>query len=439
MEWIALVAGLAVGSGLGFWFARASFEKIQAVLKDREISFQNNFNEAKLQIAEKEGIIIELNKELSGLKANWKNLQDKLTEQKTEIQQLQQKFSIEFKNLANEILEEKTKKFTEQNKTNLDELLKPLGERIKDFEKKVNEVYINEAKERFSLKDEVKRLAELNQQISKEANNLTRALKGETKTQGNWGEMILESILEKSGLARDREYFIQASFTDPDGRRQQPDAIVKYPGERTVVIDSKVSLVAYERFASSETEEDRSTAAAEHLNSVKKHIQELSQKNYQHLYNIQSLDFVMMFMPVEPAYFLAIQSDSNLWSYAYDRRILLMSPTNLIAALKMVESMWRQENQNRNAIEIARQSGELFDKFAGFLEDFQDLGKRIEATSRTYDDSMKKLYTGKGNLIRRAQSIRELGAKTSKNIPLVFLDKTDEAEGSTELNKNIEQ
>jgi DNA recombination protein RmuC len=435
MEWIALVIGLAIGMALGYWLAKINFDKIQAVLKEREANFQNNFKDTKLQIAEKEAIIIELNKELSGLKADWKNLQDKLTEQKNEMQQLQQKFSVEFKNLANEILEEKTKKFTEQNKINLDEILKPLGEKIKDFEKKVNEAYINEAKERFSLKDEVKRLAELNQLISKEANNLTRALKGETKTQGNWGEMILESILEKSGLTRDREYFIQASFTDDEGKRQQPDAIVKYPGERTVVIDSKVSLIAYERFTSAESEEERTAAAAEHLTSVRKHIQELGQKNYQHIYDIQSLDFVMMFMPVEPAYFLAIQSDSNLWSYAYDRRILLMSPTNLIAALKMVESMWRQENQNRNALEIARQSGELFDKFAGFLEDFQDLGKRIDATLRAYDDSMKKLYTGKGNLIRRAQAIRELGAKTSKNIPLVFLDKAEEAEGSGDLSQ----
>jgi DNA recombination protein RmuC len=433
MEWIALIIGLAIGFALGYWLARTNFEKIQAVSREREINFQNNFNEGKSQIAQKEAIIIELNKELSGLKADWKNLQDKLSEQKNEMQQLQQKFSIEFKNLANEILEEKTKKFTEQNKINLDEILKPLGEKIKDFEKKVNEVYVNEAKERFSLKDEVKRLAELNQLISKEANNLTKALKGETKTQGNWGEMILESILEKSGLSKDREYIIQASFTDAEGKRQQPDAIVKYPGDRTVVIDSKVSLIAYERFVSSDSEEDKNAAAAEHLASVRKHIQELSQKNYQLIYNIQSLDFVMMFMPVEPAYFLAIQSDSNLWSYAYDRRILLMSPTNLIAALKMVESMWRQENQNRNALEIARQSGELYDKFAGLLEDFQDLGKRLDATVRTYEDSMKKLYTGKGNLIRRAQAIRELGAKTSKNIPLVFLEKTDEADGAGEL------
>jgi DNA recombination protein RmuC len=432
MEWIALIIGLVVGVALGYLFARMNFEKIQAVLNEREASYQLNLQEGKLQVAGKEKTIIDLNKELSALKADWKNLQDKLAEQKNEMQQLQQKFSVEFKNLANEILEEKTKKFTEQNRINLDELLKPLGEKIKDFEKKVNEAYISEAKERFSLKDEVKRLAELNQLISKEANNLTRALKGETKTRGNWGEMILENILEKSGLARDREYFIQASFTDGEGKRQQPDAIVKYPGDRTVVIDSKVSLIAYERFSSSETEEERALAAAEHLTSVRKHIQELGQKNYQHIYNIQSLDFVMMFMPVEPAYFLAIQSDANLWSYAYDRRILLMSPTNLIAALKMVESMWRQENQNRNALEIARQSGELFDKFAGFLEDFQDLGKRIDATQRSFDDSMKKLHTGKGNLIRRAQLIRELGAKTSKNIPLVFQDKAEESEGLSE-------
>ncbi len=430
MEWLALMIGLVVGIGLGYWLSRMNFEKIRAVLKEREASFLENARDAKSQVSERESTILSLNRELSALKADWKNLQEKLVDQKNDMQQLQQKFSTEFKNLANEILEEKTKKFTEQNRTNLDEILKPLSEKIRDFEKKVNEAYISEAKERFSLKEEVKRLAELNQQISKEANNLTRALKGETKTQGNWGEMILESILEKSGLARDREYFIQASFTDAEGKRQQPDAIVKYPGERTVVIDSKVSLIAYERFSSAESEEERAAAAAEHLTSVRKHIQELGAKNYQHIYNIQSLDFVMMFMPVEPAYFLAIQADSNLWSYAYDKRILLMSPTNLIAALKMVESMWRQENQNRNALEIARQSGELLDKFSGFLEDFQDLGKRIDAAQRSYDDSMKKLHTGKGNLIRRAQQIKELGAKTNKNIPVIFNDKAEESESA---------
>lgn len=432
MEWITLVIGLALGLILGYWLARMNFEKVQAVLKEREAGLAESARESRAMAVEKEATILSLSKELSSLKANWENLQTRLAEQKKEMQDLQQKFNLEFKNLANDILEEKTRKFTEQNRTSLDELLKPLGEKIKDFEKRVNEVYVTEAKERFSLKDEVKRLAELNQQISREASNLTRALKGETKTQGNWGEMILESILEKSGLAKDREYFIQASFTDAQGKRQQPDAIVKYPGERTVVIDSKVSLVAYERFVSAETEEDRTSAASEHLTSVRKHITELAQKNYQLIYDIHSLDFVMLFMPVEPAYFLAIQSDSNLWSYAYERRILLMGPTNLIAALKMVESMWRQENQNKNALEIARQSGELLDKFAGFLEEFQDLGKKIDASQRAYEESMKKLSTGKGNLIKRAQQIRELGAKTSKSIPTVFSDKAEESEAKEE-------
>lgn len=268
-------------------------------------------------------------------------------------------------------------------------------------------------------------MAELNQQVSREASNLTKALKGDTKARGSWGEVILESILEKSGLVKDREYFVQASFSDDHGKKVQPDVIVAYPGDRSVVIDSKVSLLAYERYVS---EEEQEKALKDHLQSVRNHIRNLSGKNYQHIYQIKSLDFVMLFMPIEPAYYLAIQYDTELWSYAYDKRILLISPTNLIAALKMIESMWRQEYQSKNVMEIARQSGALYDKFEGLLSDLVDIGKKLDSAQNSYKSSMTKLAEGKGNLISRVEQIKKLGAKTKKTLPQNLLERAGESE-----------
>ncbi len=296
-------------------------------------------------------------------------------------------------------------------------MLKPLGEKIRDFEKKIGDAYDKEAQQRFSLKEEVKRLAELNKKIAEDAENLTRALKGDSKSQGNWGEMILESILERSGLAKDREYVVQPSFQGDDGRRMQPDVVVTYPGNRSVIIDAKVSLTAYERLVDAPGPELREKYLKEHLNSIRNHITELSNKNYLDIYQVQSLDFIMMFLPVEPAYLVAIKEDPEIWNYAYDRRILLISPTNLLAALKMIASLWRQEHQNKNALEIARQSGDLPDKFYALLSDLNDLGNRLKLTQKSYDDAINKLSEGKGNLIRRAQRIEELGAKTKKKLP----------------------
>jgi DNA recombination protein RmuC len=274
--------------------------------------------------------------------------------------------------------------------------------------------------------NEIKKLAELNLQISQEASNLTQALKGQSKTRGNWGEIILESILEKSGLVKDREYFVQQSYSNAEGKRFQPDVVVSYPGDRSVIIDAKVSLVAYERYASSEIKEEQDAALREHIQAIRNHVNDLSSKNYQDLYQIKSLDFVMMFLPIEPAYMLAVQNDPNLWSFAYDRRILLISPTNLIASLKMIANLWRVEYQNKNAVEISRQSGELYDKFKGFVDDLEDIGKKINATQGSYDDAMNKLATGKGNLIRRAEKIRELGVKPDKKLPKSLLEKSEE-------------
>ncbi|MCX6240831.1 MAG: DNA recombination protein RmuC [Bacteroidetes bacterium] len=397
--------------------------KITAEERSRMLEQQNNA--IQQQLKEKEALINGLNSQLSRKTTENEGLNEKLSTLKKDIEKLQDNFRNEFKNLANDILEEKTKKFTEQNRTKLDEILKPLSEKIREFEKKVEDTYDKESKQRFSLEKEIKNLAELNQQISKEANNLTHALKGQTKTQGNWGEIILESILEKSGLVRDREYTVQASYTNTEGKRLQPDVIIAYPGERSLVVDSKVSLLAYERFSSAETKEEQDRALKDHLLSVRTHISELSSKNYQDLYQLKGLDFVILFMPVEPAYLIAMQAEPDLWSYAYERRVLLISPTNLIAVLRMISNLWRVEYQNKNAVEIARQSADLLDKFVGFLEDLEDVGRKLESTRQSFDASMNKLSTGKGNLIRRAEKIKELGAKPAKEIPKNLLEKSD--------------
>jgi DNA recombination protein RmuC len=390
------------------------------ILEDQSLS-------AATAIKEKEETILGLNRQVATLTSEKNRLIEDLKTKQLAIEESEEKLRTAFKNLANEILEEKTQKFTEQNRTKLEEILKPLGEKIMQaLRKKVDEAYHNESKERFSLVNEIKRLAELNQQISQEASNLTQALKGQAKTRGNWGEIILESILEKSGLVKDREYFVQQSFTNAEGKRLQPDVIISYPGERSVIIDSKVSLNAYERYSSSEIKEEQDMALREHLQAIRNHINDLSSKNYQDLYQIKSLDFVMMFLPIEPAYMLAIQSDPNLWNFAYERRILLISPTNLIASLKMIANLWRVEYQNKNAVEIARQSGELFDKFKGFVDDLEDIGKKLTATRSSYDDAMNKLSSGKGNLIRRAEKLKELGVKPEKKLPQNLLDKAGE-------------
>ncbi len=446
MEFVFFIAGIIVGALISWFFARfiflskvvlspAGLQNLQTEIGDLHINNKVLEEKIKLitaeseklmkQVSEKETSILELTANFVSKSSDFEHLSEKLKEQKLELEQIRSKFNAEFRNLANEILEEKSQKFSEQNKSNLDLILKPLGEKIKEFEIKVAEVYDKEAQQRFSLKEEVKKLAELNQQVGKEAQNLTSALKGQTKTQGNWGEIILENILEKSGLMKDREYFVQKSFTAEHGKRLQPDVVVTFPGNKSVVIDSKVSLTAFERFASSDEKNEQDAALHDHLISMRKHIDELSAKKYQQIYQLNSLDFVMLFMPVEPAFLLAIRHDSNLWLYAYEKGVLLISPTNLVAALKMVSSLWQQEYQNRNVMEIARQSGNLYDKFVSLLDDLLEVGNKLRATQKSYDDSMNKLSTGRGNLIARVENIRKLGAKTTKELPKQMLENNE--------------
>ena len=362
--------------------------------------------------------------------ANAKNSanEEKLGIQKKEMEEMGKKFNTEFENIANRILETKTEKFTELNKVNLKAILDPLGENIKEFKNKVNETYDKESKERFSLGERVKELAQLNQVISEEARNLTKALKGEAKTQGGWGEMILESILEKSGLRKDEEYFLEYQLEDQQGRalrsdlenkKMRPDAVIKYPDNRTVIIDSKVSLSAYLRYTQTTDVSDQKEALKEHIKSIKRHIEELSVKSYQDY--ASSLDFVMMFVPNEPAFMLALKSDPEIWQYAYDRKILLISPTNLIAALKLIVDLWKREYQNRNAMEIADRGAKLYDKFVGFIANLERVGKTLDQASSAYRDAYKQLSTGNDNLVLQTQKLKELGIKSKKEIPTNLL------------------
>jgi len=353
-------------------------------------------------------------------------LKEKLEKQKEEIENIGQRFSNEFKVLADSILEEKSKKFTEINQTNILNILQPLGKNIDEFKRKVDETYDKESKQRFSLEEKIKDLVVLNKQISEEANNLTKALKGEAKTQGDWGEMILETILEKSGLVKNREYFVQDYIKNDSGEiiqnekgeKLRPDVTIVYPDNRKVIIDSKVSLTAYERYVTYDNSDDKKKALSEHLKSIRAHIDGLSAKNYQDF--AKSLDFVMMFVPIEPAYLIAMQNDHEIWNYAYNKRVLLISPTNLIAALKMIADLWKRELQNRNAIEIAEQSGALYDKFCGLVDDLNDIGSNIDRTQKSYQSALNKLKDGKGNLLVRVEKLKELGAKAKKNLPIDF-------------------
>lgn len=420
MEFLYVLIGFVFGGAVAFFFTRLWTGSKQAS-KDRELELLAGDKAALEEEArQKDSALLDMNRELGTRTADLRNLTERFDTEKAELNKIREKFEDAFKNLASEILEEKSKKFTLQNREKLDEVLNPLSKQIKNFEKRVEETYIKESRERFALDKEVKRLMELNKQISDDAGRLTEALKGESKTQGNWGEMILESILEKSGLEKDREYYSQESQKTEDGRRLQPDVIVRLPENRNVIIDAKVSLTAYERYASAQGEEDREKEKRAHLVSVKNHIQELSGKNYQDIHGLPSPDFVMMFMPVEPAYMLAVQADREIWNYAYERRILMVSPANLLVSLKMIASLWKQEYQTRNVLEIARQSGDLLDKFYALLGDLTDLGQKLKQAQKSYDGTVNKLSEGKGNLIRRAERIRELGARTKKTLPDQF-------------------
>ena len=456
---VAVLIGLIVGFALAFFYLKAKSESLLSTANEKARMLDASVNELKQELktvvqssetklqqerqkydsmlvderknaqsrlSEEQKKSESLNTSLSTETAQNKNLAQRLTEQKGELEQLNKKFTTEFENLANRILDEKSQKFTDQNRTNLDIILNPFKEKLKEFENKVDQAYKSESAERITLKTEIKNLVELNKQISEEANNLATALKGDNKQQGNWGELVLEKVLERSGLIEGVEYKTQTTSTNVEGDKIRPDVVIYLPDNKQVIVDSKVSLVAYNACVNAITEDDRLKYLKLHIESLRSHVKLLSDKNYQTAAGFDSPDFVLLFVPIESSFSLAVQGDAELFNFAWDRKIVIVSPSTLLATLRTIASIWKQERQTRNAIEIAEEGGKLYDKFVAFYEDLENVGKKLDDSKKTYVEAMKKLYDGTGNLVKRAEKMKELGAKTTKQLPQSIIDRASE-------------
>ena len=371
---------------------------------------------------QKESINIQLAKK----EIDFDNLYERNREQKLEVEQLQEKFTKEFENLANKILEEKSSKFTEQNKQNLANILSPLQEKILLFEKKVEDTHKESIDYHAALRQQILGLSEMNAQMSKETLNLTKALKGDSKMQGNWGELVLERVLEKSGLEKNREYFVQQSHTTSEGNRVFPDVVINLPDNKKMIVDSKVTLSAYERYINEENDELKKIHLKDHVLAIKRHVEQLGEKNYHDLYQIESPDFVLLFIPMEPAFALALNEDTTLYNKAFEKNIVIVTPSTLLATLRTIDSMWANQKKQDNAIEIARQAGALYDKFHGLLEDLISIGKKIDDSKTNYTEAMNKLVDGRGNLITSVEKIKKLGVTTKKSISENLLQRANE-------------
>ncbi len=434
MEFLFLAAGAAIGFIMAWLWMKSKGDSALSAATATILLKEQSLEELKSQMnllreGDEQKLLTEriksetLSSSLAYLKNENENLNKRLAEQKQELEELNQRFTKEFENLANRILEEKSLKFTEQNKNNLDVILNPLKERIKEFEEKVDKTYKLENDERVTLKTELKNLIELNNKVSAEANQLAVALKGDNKQQGNWGEMVLEKILERSGLKEGEEYKTQFTSTNTDGDRIKPDVVIMLPDNKHVIVDSKVSLIAYNSCVNADNETDRAKYLKAHVESLRSHVKLLSDKNYQSAAGLHTPDFVLLFVPIESSFSLAVQGDAELFSFAWDRKIVIVSPSTLLATLRTISSIWKQERQTRNALEIAEEGGKLYDKFVAFVDDLIRIGKGIKSTQADYEDAMKKLYEGTGNLVRRAEKMKELGAKTTKQLPTSLLDR----------------
>ena len=424
MNFLIIVFGILIGLYIGRLLAKLKLEKEKSVLEK-----QNALLLSAKEIAE--NAVLKVQKELQTLQqekeqlltvnssqvADLRNLQEKLDDHKEEVNKLQEKFTKEFENLANKIFEDKSTKFTVQNKENIQTILHPLQEKIKGFEDKVEKTHKESIDYHAALRQQIIGLKEMNLQMSKETINLTKALKGDNKTQGNWGELVLERVLEKSGLEKNREYVVQQSFTNEQGKRVLPDVVIHLPNNRKMIVDSKVSLTAYEQFVNTEEEHQKALFLKDHINSLKRHIEQLSEKKYEDIYKIESPDFVLLFIPIEPAFAVAINSDNSLYNKAFDKNIVIVTPSTLLATLRTIDTMWNNEKQQKNALEIARQAGGLYDKFHGLLNDLIGIGKKIDASKTDYNAAMNKLVDGKGNLITSVEKLKKMGAKAKKALP----------------------
>lgn len=421
------VIGLFIGrllANLKFEKEKSNSEKEKTTLELQNSSLQETVKNAENKTLELQSELKFIQKEKESLisdktrlETEYKNTEEKLAENKDEVEKIHEKFNKEFENLANKILDEKSTKFTAQNKENLKVILNPLQEKIKGFEDKVEKTHKESIDYHAALRQQIVGLKEMNLQMSKETINLTKALKGDNKTQGNWGELVLERVLEKSGLEKDREYFVQQSFTNDEGKRVLPDVVINLPDNKKMIVDSKVSLVAYEKFVNEEDDTLKEQFLKEHITSLKRHVEQLSDKKYEDIYKIESPDFVLLFIPIEPAFAIAINADNNLYNKAFEKNIVIVTPSTLLATLRTIDTMWNNEKQQKNALEIARQAGALYDKFHGLLSDLIGVGKKIDASKTDYNAAMNKLFEGKGNLITSVEKLKKMGAKAKKALP----------------------
>lgn len=448
---IALTIGIFIGKIL--FSAKSLSEKASLEEKSNGLlsqinqlkeQFQNERNQFEKQLAlsnsekemirtEKESLAIQLSKK----ETDFENLWERNKEQKQEVEQLQEKFTKEFENLANKILEEKTTKFTEQNKENLKNILSPLQDKIQLFEKKVEDTHKESIDYHAALRQQILGLREMNEQMSKETLNLTKALKGDSKMQGNWGELILERVLEKSGLEKDREYFVQQSFVTEDGNRVFPDVVINLPDGKKMIVDSKVTLTAYERYINEENDDLKVQYLKEHVISINRHVEQLGNKNYQDLYHMESPDFVLLFIPIESAFAIALNEDTTLYNKAFEKNIVIVTPSTLLATLRTIDSMWTNQKQQENALEIARQAGALYDKFEGFVQDLIKIGKKMDEAKVEYQGAMNKLVDGKGNLITSVEKLKKMGAKAKKALPDNIINRANVFENSDDSNEDL--
>jgi DNA recombination protein RmuC len=437
---IALLIGIYIGKLL--FKAQNSSEK--SIFEERNNSLQTQFEQLKIRLQEEQiqfGKLMEgekkdkesirqdkdaLSLQLTKKEADFDNLWQRNKEQKQEVEALQEKFTKEFENLANKILEEKTVKFTEQNKENLKNILTPLQEKIQHFEKKVEDTHKESIDYHAALRQQIVGLKEMNAQMSKETLNLTKALKGDSKMQGNWGELILERVLEKSGLEKGREYEVQQSYVSEEGNRVLPDVVISLPDGKKMIVDSKVSLTAYERYINEEDDQQKSIYLKDHLSSIKRHVEQLGNKNYHDLYQMESPDFVLLFVPIESAFAIALNEDNSLYNKAFEQNIIIVTPTTLLATLRTIDSMWTNQKQQENAFEIARQAGALYDKFEGFVSYLVKIGKKMDEAKVEYGNAMGKLVEGKGNLVGSVERLRKMGAKAKKALPENILKRATE-------------